>query len=216
MITICYLTYYAPGVMPVREHLENGVKLNPHGHGYAMGNAFPAWSLNRPELLIEEFMTMRPYYLNLPALFHSRNAAGDSPVTLGNVQPFLIQDMTTIVAHNGYLFPHEGERSDSLIFADEILPRYDLDDQDQVRLLEKRMGPSKAVILRPGNKVTILNEQLGHWLDGTWHSNHDYLGIPHQVDGQCPQCHAETDLAPVCESCEEKAQRRRSLLMDAA
>lgn len=208
---MCYLAYYPPGVMPVREHLDNGVKLNPHGAGFAFG-VFSRRSADGGKA-VDAFMRFRNILPDEPALFHARNASGDSPVTPENIQPF--RWAGGIFAHNGYLFRHEEEKSDSLVFAAQILPRYDLDDQDQVRLLERRMGPSKAVILRPAHKVVILNEQLGHWLDGTWHSNHDYLGVPHLVDGQCPQCHAKTDLKPVCGSCEDKAERRRSLLMEA-
>ena len=39
---------------------------------------------------------------------------------------------------------------------------------------------------------------------------------PNAPDGLCPQCHTETDLKPVCEPCEDLAQRRRGLLMEAA
>jgi hypothetical protein len=34
---MCLLSYYPPGVMPVREHLENGARLNPQGCGFALG-----------------------------------------------------------------------------------------------------------------------------------------------------------------------------------
>ena len=211
---MCYLAYFPPGVMPVREHLDNGARLNPHGCGYAVGSKPVRRSLST-EGMIDEFLVARKRHLNQPAMFHARNATGDSPVTLENVQPIRVTSRYS-VAHNGYLFQHEKGKSDSRIFAEEILPRYNLSDPGSRALLEQRMGPNKAVILSSGVAV-ILNAHLGiSSPDGTWHSNRDYLGISHLRDGLCPQCHAETDLKPVCEPCEERAQRRRSLLMEAA
>jgi glutamine amidotransferase len=213
VITICHLTYYPAGVMPVREHLENGAKLNPHGHGFAIGNGIIGRSMN-PDEAIDRFLLVRERSLKHPAMFHSRNATGDSPVTFMNCQPFWGKG-NLMVAHNGYLFPHEGEKSDSLIFTQEILPRYDLRKPQDRALLEERMGPNKAVILKTGKRAgIILNRHLGIMDGKTWHSNADYLGIPHIIPGICPACHAETDLTPVCARCEEKAQGRRLLLED--
>jgi hypothetical protein len=212
---MCLLSYYPAGVMPVREHLENGARLNPHGSGFAAG-----WDLRRSmdsEKAIDGFLAARMQTPFLPAMFHARNATGDSPVTPENIHPFRVslRGKDAFVAHNGYLFPHDGDRSDSAIFAEEILPRYDLDDPDEVALLERRMGPSRAVVLFPASRALILNAHLGICLpDGTWHSNRDYLGEPHVIPGVCPVCKAETDLKPVCETCEGRAQRRRALLME--
>lgn len=211
---MCLITYLPPGVMPVKEHLDNGALLNPHGHGFSIG--WTRLGSMDAEKVISEFIHLRARNPQLPAMFHSRNATGDSPVTLENIHPFRVspRGQDAFAAHNGYMFPHEGERSDSRIFAEEILPRYDLDDRDSRALLEHRMGRNKAVILRPGYPVRILNRQQGIMLgDGTWHSNPDYLGISHHVPGFCPQCGTATDDKPVCLSCEGKAQSRRALLM---
>jgi hypothetical protein len=214
VMTMCLITYLPPGVMPVKEHLDNGARLNPHGHGFSIG--WTRLGSMDAEKVISEFIHLRARNPQLPAMFHSRNATGDSPVTLENIHPFRVspRGQDAFIAHNGYLFPHDGEKSDSRIFAEQVLPRYDLDDGISVALLEARMGPNKAVILRPGKPAMILNHQLGIRLpDGTWHSNPDYLGISHHVPGFCPQCGTATDEKPVCASCEEQAQGRRALLM---
>jgi predicted glutamine amidotransferase len=112
--------------MPVREHLEHGARLNPHGSGFALG--YIAKHFTDPEKAIAQFMAHRERFLHLPALFHSRNATGDSPVTPENIHPFEVNLPwgKAFVAHNGYLFKHEGDRSDSRIFAEEILPLYNM------------------------------------------------------------------------------------------
>lgn len=222
---MCLLSFYPPGVMPVREHLENGARFNPHGSGYANGEHYYR-SLD-PEKAIQAFTALREQCPEPPALFHSRHATGDSPRTLENCHPFrvLVHGKRALVAHNGYLFPHEGEDSDTKIFARDILYRYDLDDPAHVALLEERMGPNRAVILREG-RALILNAHQGITLpDGTWHSNTDYLGVRTLTSGRClyathktHACYNPGELLLgdklICRPCDKKARERRELLME--
>jgi hypothetical protein len=182
--------------MPVRGHLENGARLNPDGFGWAMlagGNLVSRRSLNGEDM-ISDFMTRRAASPDAPALFHARHATDTEP-TVGNAHPFpLGGDTRVAVAHNGYLFPvTEGEqRSDSRIFAEEILPRYNLDDPSHVAKLEAWLGTNKVVVLSGspahGQAAYILNAGRGVWLgDGTWHSNPDYTGTL-QDDTRCRSC----------------------------
>jgi hypothetical protein len=214
---MCLLSYYPPGVMPVREHLENGARLNQHGWGFALGYVAMR-SADDPERMISQFMAHRQRFPYLPALFHSRNATGDSPLALENVHPFPVSrdgEPMMFVAHNGYLFDDEGDKSDSRVFAEQILPRYDLDDPGQRALLESRMEFNKAVILHPDG-AWILNAHLGVSLaDGTWHSNLDYLGVPHVISGFCGVCRLASP-ALICDSCRVRAGDRKALLMDKA
>lgn len=208
---MCLLSYYPPGSVPVEEHLRHGAELNPHGSGFAFGTDVTYRDLDGKKA-VTDFLGMHSRLSPpVPALFHSRNATGDSPRSPGNIHPFRSGNL--VVAHNGYLFPHEGERSDSRVFAEDILPLYDLDDLDQVRMLETLMGPNKAVILRPDRPGVILNAELGVTLpDGTWHSNADYTGVPHVVPGKCPVCGVAAE-GLVCGSCEEWAQLRKAALL---
>jgi hypothetical protein len=227
VITICLLTYAPPGVTPDREHLENGVRLNPHGSGFAIGWSHLA-SMDAG-LMITEFLARREMRPDLPALFHSRAATGDSPRTPENCHPFRTyhgKDRYSVMGHNGYLFAHEGQRSDSAIFAEEILPRYDLDDPAQKKLLEERMGPNKAVVIC-GARAHILNPHLGVFLPGgVWHSNTDYTGDSHHPpEGSCLYARyphlacgnpGEIPLGRllICRDCDKAAQKRRALLME--
>jgi len=192
---MCLLSYYVPGSMPVREHLENGARLNPDGFGWAMlagGELLTRRYLNGAAA-IEDFMAQRARNPDVPALFHSRHAT-DTGATVANCHPFPL-GTGAVVAHNGYLFPvTEGEeRSDSRIFAEEILPRYDLDDPAHAARLEKWLGTNKVVVLSSSpardQAAYILNADRGVWLDhgGTWHSNPDYTGTP-QDGTRCRSC----------------------------
>ena len=217
---MCLIIALPSGVMPVQEHLANGVRLNPHGFGFAVGRS-TCHTLDADQAL-GSFLRWRAMHPDMPALFHARHATGNSPRTLANCHPFRIPG--GFIAHNGYLFPHEGIQSDTAIFAREILPLYDLDDPARRTLLEQRMGPNKAVIFR-GYQVDILNARQGIFLeDGTWMSNADYLGEPHKVTGAClyaghptHACFNQGELPLgdkwICKSCDYKAQERRRLLM---
>lgn len=196
---MCLLSYYPPGSMPVREHLANGARFNPDGFGWAMLAGEDQGGLVSVRYLdaataISDFMAQRDCHPDAPMLFHSRHAT-DTGATVANCHPFpLGTDTGTAVAHNGYLFPvTEGEeRSDSRIFAEEILPRYDLDDPFQFDYLERWLDTNKVVVLSssPAHEkpVYILNARRGVQLgDGTWHSNPDYTGTP-QDDTRCRAC----------------------------
>jgi glutamine amidotransferase len=185
---MCLLSFYPPGVLTVKEHLEAGARLNPHGCGYALaagGLIFEHRSLDSGEA-ISRFLALRASCPDSHALFHSRKASVAS-VTLENCHPFPVRgDNPGFVAHNGWLF-HAGNQSDTRVFAEEILPRYNLDDPEDFRRLDGLMGFNKAVVLF-GDRAHILGEHLGIWLpDGSWHSNGDYTGV-HASAGLCVAC----------------------------
>jgi glutamine amidotransferase len=227
--TMCLLTYYPPGVEPVREHLENGARLNAKGHGWAAIDRYNMLhchrSLDAAEM-ITSFMVFRAENPDSRAMFHSRYATGTA-TTLEKCHPMQVgNDPLTVMAHNGYLFPTEGE-SDTEVFARDILPRYDLLNPASRAVLEERMGPNKAVILSTNillPRVIILNGSKGIMLPGgTWHSNRDYLGTSHLEEGKCIICSqipqegasviGEGDI--LCHSCEATASNRYELLMEA-
>jgi len=194
---VCLMTYYPSGAMPVREHLENGAKLNPDGFGWAMlidGMSLISRRGLDAEEMITDFMAHRMARLDGHALFHSRHAT-DTGSTVGNCHPFpLAGDPRITVAHNGYLFEvADGEtRSDSRVFAEDILPRCNLDDPAERAGLEAWLDTNKVVILSGApalaEPVYILNGKLGVMLDdGTWHSNADYTGIA-QDSTKCRAC----------------------------
>lgn len=223
---MCYMACYPEGVNPVDGHREAAAKLNPHGHGWAMlvsdglsaqGTLYRRRGMYLPEML-HTFDLYRKHFPDAPALWHSRHAG---PMTVAHhlAHPLPVGgDQEVLVAHNGYLFPvDEPNRSDSSVFADEILPRYDLNSARERELLSKRMGYNKAVVLSANPTVppvTILNEHLGTWRNGAWHSNTDFAGAGHVNPGWCAGCGCATGNKDViCLDCEHTASIRRELLL---
>jgi len=215
MITICHMVLLPPGVMPEREHLENGARLNPHGFGWAMvqeNRLITSRSIDAADC-INSFMSARFTWPLFHAVFHSRHA-GSMPIGLEFNHPVLL-DSRTVMLHNGYLFPVNDGRSDAVVFATEILPKWNLKDPAERAELEQRMGLNKAIVLStdPAREpVTVLNEQLGITLDnGAWHSNADFLGTSHLQPGICGAC-GEPCEGMICPACEAAANAREELL----
>jgi hypothetical protein len=227
LTTLCHMTYYPSCVMPVREHLENSAQLNPHGCGWGIlaHNPFAdtatliTGKTLHPRRAIDGFMQLREAYPAGPAVFHSRYSTGGS-LCLDAVHPVEPGAPGLAVFHNGFLFaPEPGEVSDTNVLARDILPRYDLDDPDEYRLLERRLGRNKVIVLADHTtslnwQVYILNQDLGLWLpDGSWHSNGDYTGVSHHVPGRCGACYSPSETV-VCAACLSRAPRRRRLLTE--
>lgn len=188
---MCILSYLPPNTAADVEGLFNGGVANPHGHGWAIvagREIMTGKSLELSEAL-DEFVEARERFPEGPALFHSRWATHGS-VSTQNVHPFRVgSSPLTVVGHNGILpksaHPAQGDdRSDTRLFADEILPRRyrRLDRVNVQRALENWCGKfNKLVILtvdpRYRCSAYIINEAAGQWdtETGIWHSNGDYL-----------------------------------------
>lgn len=189
---MCMLSYYPEGIQPEISDLYNGADLNPDGHGFAIVTRDRATGQSRLTIqksmdavdLVREFVRLRRNAPDGPAIFHSRIATSGR-VDITGCHPFHVgQDTRTVVAHNGILFkPQEAERSDTRVFAEDMLPRMgSLDSQRRIRRIEQFVGKgNKLVILtvNPNRRRNsyLINPEQGVWTkSGAWHSNYDYEG----------------------------------------
>jgi glutamine amidotransferase len=181
------LSFFPEGVMPQESHIANGAELNPDGHGFAIVTKQRTLMIQKsmdPDALIAQFMKARRDNLEGPALFHSRIATSGR-VDITGCHPFRVgQDNRTVLAHNGILFnPRDPERSDTRIFAEDMLPRMgSLDKGKKRRAIEKFVGRGNKILVltvNPQRRDTayLLNPGAGTWTpSGAWHSNYDYKG----------------------------------------
>jgi hypothetical protein len=211
---MCYLAVFPPRVMPKLDRLIAGSKVNPHGFGWSVGLDEVYHSLDASKAIFS-FQRARDNCPNEPAIFHARYATGDSPHTLANCQPLMLDD-GTLLAHNGGLFPVHGAESDTRVFAEDFLPRWDLDDDGDRRELGEIIAPNKMFILRPGKVPVLLGEKYGVWYpDGSWASNRDGDGGSHLAAGQCGACGTAVEDGPaasLCEACKIAYELRRDRL----
>ncbi|MFF3228871.1 hypothetical protein ACFYV7_39185 [Nocardia suismassiliense] len=209
---MCILTFLKPGINPDLDVLRAGAAANPHGHGYALitGETITIGRGLDAETVLTEFATVRAQYPDGHALFHSRLATHGQR-SVDNCHPFLVGgDKRTVLAHNGILppeaHPAPGDpRSDTRIAAEELLPRLPLGSLDSWagrQRLERWLRADKMVLLTvdPAYKYQayVLNESYGHWVEGSWYSNHSYLETLSPVEAT-----SRWDYYGFCEECGE-------------
>lgn len=185
---MCMLCVVPPNVIPSRDKLENSALNNPHGFGYAI--AIPKEkrihtfrSMNADEC-INKFVDDRGKYLEGYAIWHARYATHGSN-TLDNCHPFMVgKDKDSYLAHNGIINVVEtrqkDERSDTRIFAEELLPSIggvkSLDNPQVWNMLEDFTTGSKVAILtvnpEASHQLYLLHEEKGMTdASGVWWSN---------------------------------------------
>lgn len=182
---MCMLTYIPADTTPDYDALRAGAIINNDGHGYAIvaGSRIIRGRFMSSKAAIGSFMRARAQWRG-PALFHSRFAT-DGAVNVKNVHPFRVgNDARTVVGHNGIIprcLPRKGDsRSDTRILADHHLRGRNFDKPRSIFRLEDFIGRgSKLVILTVDpqykHNAYIINQDLGHWHEGIWYSNHDYV-----------------------------------------
>jgi hypothetical protein len=205
-----------------REALLHGCRFNPDGFGGALltaGGLITFRSMDAAHA-VELYFACRLRHPAAPAMFHSRHATG-SLVSLGNCHPLPVGgDPQIVMAHNGYLFePADPDVCDSVIFADTMLPRYQLANPAERAELERRIGRNKVIVFdgRAGDYY-MLNEACGIWDDGVWYSNMSYTGVSHITPGVCALCRGPASLpvpggGDACEPCYGGIRTREQLLL---
>jgi glutamine amidotransferase len=176
------------GELPSREHLENACINNDDGFGWAVhhGDEIVTFRSMNSTDAIDSFYNQMSLSDNSAGMFHARITTHGSSMVENN-HPFKVGGRNDIIlGHNGMLpvFPKAGDvRSDTRIFAEEILPSIGvdaLDDRQGWKMLEEFASGSKLAIfstapeLRDG--IYIVNEDLGSWdsKNGIWWSNSSY------------------------------------------
>lgn len=235
---MCMLTVFPmPDLMSDTqyERLANGGQLNPHGHGWAVvvgSRVETGKSLHLAEALADFEAVYRQ--ATGPALFHSRWATHGAK-DLANTHPFPVRKLrNTYVAHNG-IMPAEAipekndERSDTRVFADDILPiRYRNLDSAKVRgNLGMWLRGNKIAVITTNRafsrQLYIFGREAGNWQDGVWFSNTDHEGYSHYFgsaqpyeDAICEWCHQKTvnawALCETCHTCQDCLEPERSCL----
>ncbi len=175
------------GQVPDYNSIVNASNNNPDGFGYAIhygDRIITSRGMNAQKTIDKFFNALEGAGTDFVAMYHARiTTHGDSIIE--NAHPFRVGGRKDIIlGHNGMLpiHPKKGDRrSDTRIFAEDILPNLgveSLDDKDSFKRLEGWAAGSKLAILTTApelrDSVYIVNEDLGTWDKDVWWSNSSY------------------------------------------
>lgn len=97
-----------------------------------------------------------------------------------NSHPFFVNSNLALI-HNGVLdidVPKNSPKNDTRIYIESYLQGFtthDLIHNEALKnLIGFSIGTNKFVMLNSANEYAIINEDYGHWVNGTWFSNHSY------------------------------------------
>lgn len=175
------------GQIPDYNSIVNASNNNPDGFGYAIhygDRIITSRGMNAQKTIDKFFDALEGAGTDFVAMYHARiTTHGDSIIE--NAHPFRVGGRKDIIlGHNGMLpiHPRKGDRrSDTRIFAEDILPNLgieSLDSKDSFERLEGWAAGSKLAILTNApelrDSVYIVNEHLGDWNENVWWSNSSY------------------------------------------
>ena len=175
------------GQIPDYNSIVNASNNNPDGFGYAIhygDRIITSRGMNAQKTIDKFFDALDGAGTDFVAMYHARiTTHGDSIIE--NAHPFRVGGRKDIIlGHNGMLpiHPKQGDRrSDTRIFAEDILPNLgveSLDDKDSFKRLEGWAAGSKLAIITNApelrDSVYIVNEDLGTWDKDVWWSNSSY------------------------------------------
>lgn len=174
------LAIFKPAKCSITEEaLRNGWQGNSDGAGFAFVR-------NGKVQIMKGFMTVKDFLeayntavkanRKSPFVIHFRiRSRGEKNAE--NTHPFQIKD--GVLIHNGSLDGTGAEfakgKSDTFLFAEKFADRLPFDVVSASKKeLGDAVGYNKVVILYDDGRHIIVNENLGHWKDDVWYSNHSY------------------------------------------
>lgn len=170
---MCVIIASHTGAIPSDEVMYRSKKDNPHGWGLMYlqcGELKVLKGMNTYDLDIKSVEGL-PYVLHLRWATHG-------PKVIANCHPFEVtKDL--YMAHNGVLDNVEITnpwRSDSAHFAVKLAEMGLDPDHIQDDNVRKYLGDligyrNKLAFMDSGGRITLINEELGTWDGGVWHSN---------------------------------------------
>jgi hypothetical protein len=172
-------------------HLRNGAMQNPHGSGVAIATGSSLVIQKSPSWDADNIQKVLDQYKGHAAIIHFRFATHGSKNYM-NTHPFWLNDKWC-AAHNGVIHDircHKDESDTRAFLRTHVNPLLRdgcrLDDKDVLSLLGEEMGNwNKMVYLNADGSYGIANEDSGHWSNGVWYSNYNYIEHINEWDDTC-------------------------------
>lgn len=176
---MCIIIYKPKGKIIPKESLAASWKNNPHGGGFMYvkeGHIRIVKTVESFALWYEMYEKANPFKHDM--VIHFR-IGSSGPRNLVNCHPFSVNSNLAF-CHNG-IMPFDVSKdspiSDTVIFGRDVLQHLPAGFQHNkaiLYLISVYIGHGKIVMLDKKGNVVIINEDYGHWLNGSWYSNYSY------------------------------------------
>lgn len=183
---MCIAIYKPKGKSIPWADLRNAFENNDDGWGFCARTPQSTLVVKRGVGSFQQFAAAFDEYANSQCLIHFRIKTHGEVDKL-NCHPFRVSPGLAVI-HNGILPIAQNvdeKRSDTWHFVELVLKRCYQHRRDfwlrseYQWMIEQAMGSSsKLAFLRADGEYAIFNEELGHWSDGVWYSNHSYRYTP--------------------------------------
>lgn len=180
---MCLIILKTPDGNVTKDILKQAFINNPNGVGIAYtnyNNIIVEKNLHR----MNEFEKFYIHYqefekrakaLNSNLLIHFRYAT-QGKINTDMCHPFEVYK-GLVFAHNGIIFGNEYKNnlySDTYLYNEKVLKKLPKEfylNKGIIKLIKKDVGDyNKLVFLDVDNRYTIINEDIGQWLNGCWYS----------------------------------------------
>lgn len=156
------------------ETLSNAWEANPDGAGFAFakdGEIMAFKSMDKKTFIDTLNVAMKKE--NTAFMIHFRIAT-QGAINLTNAHPFAV-NKNLFFCHNGIIpnMPKSRDISDTRFFNMDILQKlpFKMNNKTHDKLVANAIGHSKLIFLNSAGEYQIINEHLGTWQAGAWHSN---------------------------------------------
>lgn len=208
---MCLLIVKPKGREIPLSYLINASLMHPHGAGIAWSDGQRSYMRKGVTLSGKEIHGLLGALYDVPCIIHFRYATHGS-VSEKNTHPFRLP-RGWLAAHNGVIdsVKCRADESDTRAFlrlhvAPLLRKGRSLHDKRTLSRLSRLIGHSKMAFLSPSGKISIANEERGHWNGGVWYSNYTYQDLVEYEPPRCKICDLSLaiDETRYCKYCVEE------------
>lgn len=176
---------YNPGGQPLdKDLLRTAYDNNPHGFGFMWIEDYEVFSIKGMSGF-NDIWQLSTHLAGFSYCLHFRwRTAGK--IREAQCHPHTVLDkekhgMNLKMMHNGTIYgmkTGKKGRSDTQVYASQLTNQYLHKDRNLTRFFDNVHGQAPAmgsfnkfVFMADGNRVEIVNEEAGYWMDNMWYSN---------------------------------------------
>lgn len=190
---MCLLILKSKSGRVPEQHIRTGFIHNSNGAGIAWSDGSQV-HIEKGFFKVKKLLKAMQKLDGKTAIIHMRIATMGS-ICPANCHPFDAGGGWAL-GHNGCISntkPVDDESDTRAFIREHLMPMLEHDDRALIdnpsarSMIENRIGYSKMVLINGIGDKVILNEGMGHWLDGVWYSNYTYTSYSERFHDSYPK-----------------------------